>query len=205
MTTRRSISITLFVLAGLSSAAAAGAPSLCATAEQMNAVRALYVEPPFLPPFLSAPKLALPEAIVLSALPAGMALGVPGSEFHKVWDSLRGWERSVTLVLKAGQVFEIAGRIPAGKPSTVSQNFNLDYPPAGLGGHLRPDLISAIYAIRLQGREGPVRGVSFLDPNGDGAFGVFLPESQQPTAAEQAQFDATWALMADLPRACPPQ
>jgi putative heme iron utilization protein len=188
---------------GLAAAAVADTPSLCATPDQAKAVAAVYGQPPSPPPFMAAPKIGLPEAIVLSALPANQAVGVAGSEFRKVWESLQGWDRSLTLVLKAGQVFEIYGPIMPGEPSKTTQFFNLKYPQAGLGGHLRPDLIAAIYAISLEGREGPIRGVTFLDARGDNAFNVFLPESQEPTAAEMAQFEKTRALIAGLPRACP--
>lgn len=184
-------------------AAAADAPSLCATAEQARPVRELYAQSPAPPPFLASGQLGLTEAVVLSAMPADKAVGTSGAAFAAVWESLRQWDRSLTLVLKAGQVFEIHGRIPKGEPSKISRNYNLEYPEAGLGGHLRPDLVAAIYAVSLQGREGPMRGVMFLDATGDDAFSVFLPESREPTPAEIAQFEKTRALVAGLPRACP--
>jgi putative heme iron utilization protein len=74
---------------------------------------------------------------------------------------------------------------------------------AGLSGHLRPDLVSAIWAVSLEGREGPLRGVMFLDAAGATAFSVFLPEGAQPTAGEAAQFAATRALIDAGPRVCP--
>lgn len=185
------------------SAAAADAPSLCATPEQARPVGELYAQSPAPPPFLASGKLGLTEAVILSAMPADKAVGTTGAAFTAVWESLQAWDRSLTLVLKAGQVFEIHGRIPKGEPSKISQNYNLEYPEAGLGGHLRPDLVAAIYAVSLQGREGPMRGVMFLDATGDDAFSVFLPESREPTPAEIAQFEKTRALVAGLPRACP--
>lgn len=193
----------LLVLAAPPAALAADAPSLCATPAQAAPVRELYARAPVPPPFLAAPKLGVPAAIVLSALPAEQSVGTSGAAFIDVWESLQAWDRSLTLVLKAGQVFEIHGRIPKGEPSKVSTLYNLEYPEAGLGGHLRPDRIAAIYAVSLQGREGPMRGVMFLDPAGDDAFSVFLPESRQPTAAELAQFEKTRALIESRARACP--
>ena len=74
----------------------------------------------------------------------------------------------------------------------------------GLGGHLRPDLLGAIYAVNLKGPEGPMRGVTFMDQKGEGVFGVYLPESREPSAALVAQFDRTQALMAAMPRLCQP-
>lgn len=195
----------LLAAAGLAAtgAMAADAPALCATPAQAAPVRELYAQSPAPPPFMAAPKLGVSEAILLSALPPEKAVGTGGAAFLDVWKSLQAWDRSLTLVIKAGQVFEIHGRIPAGEPSKISANYNLEYPEAGLGGHLRPDLISAVYAVSLQGREGPLRGVMFLDPKGDGAFSVFLPESREPTAAEIAQFEKTRALVAGMPRLCP--
>lgn len=204
MTRRHAALATLAVLLALPAARAADAPALCATPEQARVVAEAYAQPPSPPPFMAAPKLGLPEAVLLSALPQDKAIGTHGREFSKVWESLRQWPRSLTLVLKAGHVFEIYGRIPEGEPSKVSAMYNLEYPEAGLGGHLRPDLVSAIYAISLQGREGPMRGIAFLDARGEDAFHVFLPESRDPTAAEVADFEKTRALIASLPRACAP-
>jgi putative heme iron utilization protein len=176
--------------------------SLCAAPDQASAVQDLYAKPPSPPSFLAAPKLGMPEAVVLSALGAERAVGVPGSEFAKVWDSLQAWQEARTLVLKAGHVFEIEGRIHPGKPSTKSSFFNLEYGP-GLGGHLRPDLISSIYTLELQGQEGPIRGVIFLDAKGDNAFGVFVPaDPGGPPSKAIPQFEATRELMKKLPRAC---
>jgi putative heme iron utilization protein len=176
--------------------------SLCATSDQAAAVRDLYARPPSPPSFLAAPKLGMPEAVLLSALGPERAVGVPGSEFMKVWESLLAWEEARTLVLKAGHVFEIEGRLHAGKPSKKSSFFNLEYGP-GLGGHLRPDLVSAIYTLELQGAEGPIRGVIFLDGKGDNAFGVFVPvDPDGPPPKAMPQFEATRDLMKKLPRAC---
>jgi putative heme iron utilization protein len=174
----------------------------CATPEQARKVQVFYAKGPALATFIAAPQLGLPEAIVLSALGTARAVGVPGSEFMKVWESLRAWEEARTIVLKGGHVLEIDGRIHSGKPSTRSSYFNLEYGP-GLGGHLRPDLISAIYALELEGAEGPIRGVLFLDQDGNNAFGVFVPASRNgPPSKAIPQFEATREMMRALPRAC---
>jgi len=195
-------SLVLTVCLALPAARAADAPSLCATPEQAKAVTELYAQSPAPPPFMAAAKLGVPETIVLSALPAEKAVGTTGAGFLPIWESLRNWDESLTLVLKAGQVFEIYGRIPGGEPSKVSQNYNLKQDGPGLGGHLRPDLIGAIYAVTMQGREGPMRGVTFLDALGNSAFHVFLPEGRKPTEKQIAQFESTRALIAGMPRAC---
>lgn len=190
---------------GLPVVATAGdAPALCATAAQKALIAPLYAANPVPAPFMAAIKLGLPEAVIASALPVAQATGVSAAEFGKVWASLQGWDEALTLVLKGGSVFEIHGRVPPGEPSTRSAFFNLKAADAGLGGHLRPDLLGAIYAINLVGPEGPMRGVAFMDQKGEGVFGVYLPESSQPSAGLVAQFDRTQALMAAMPRLCQP-
>ena len=136
----------VLILAFGNVAVAADAPPVCATAAQAAQVAAAYVDasrPPTLPA-LAATRLAVPEAVVLSALQPAGAAGASVAGFQRVWKSLQTWDEAVTLVLKGGSVFEINGRIPAGIPSDKSQYFNLQSESAGLGGHLRPDLLGSI-------------------------------------------------------------
>ena len=196
----------ILILAFGNVAVAADAPPVCATAAQAGQVAAAYVDasrPPALPA-LAATRLAVPEAVVLSALQPAVAAGASAAGFQQVWKSLQAWDEAVTLVLKGGSVFEIRGRIPAGIPSEKSQFFNLQSEGAGLGGHLRPDLLGALYAVNLVNAKGSVRGVTFVDPRGEGVFGVYLPEGAEPSAALLAQFEATRALITSLPRVCGP-
>ena len=150
-------------------------------------------------------KLKLSEAAVLSSLGKSRAVGVANGEFGRVWESLTAWPEAVTFIVKGGQMFEIGGPIPAGKPSTRSKLFNLEHGGQGLGGHLRPDLVSAIYAVDLVGGEGPVRGVIFLDDKGESAFSVFVPPPEGADKApspSNAHFDKTRSLMAAMPQVC---
>jgi putative heme iron utilization protein len=184
------------------SRAQADGESYCATAEQAQSVAKLYEQSPPPPPFMAAPKLGIPEAIVSSALAPGRSTGVPASEFFRIWESLRQWDDALTLVLKGGQIFEIHGRIHGGEPSKISRNYNLGDEGAGFSGHIRPDLMSVIYAIDLPGREGPVRGIAFYDQKGESAFWVLVPPTGA-TAKTVAQFEATRDLMRTLTRPCP--
>jgi putative heme iron utilization protein len=202
MRQNRSCLFLLLITAAALARAGEGPVAACASDADRARVSPLYATNPVPPPFMAAGQLGLPEGIIASALPYSQAVGVAGSHFPEIWQSLQGWEDAVTLVLKGGSVFEIHGRIPPGEPSTRSQFFNLKAADAGLGGHLRPDLIGAIYAISLVGREGPLRGVTFVDQKGEGIFGVYLPESRDPAPGLVAQFEKTRALMAALPRAC---
>ncbi len=194
-----------FVLAALlifSSGAALPASPLCATPEQAATVQALYAKATVPPTFMAAGNLGIPEAALASALSGKQAVGTTGAGFEAVWKSLQEWPDATAVVLKAGNVFETRGPIPAGVPSTKSQFYNLKQDGAGLSGHLRPDLVAAIYALDLPGAQGPLRGITFLDSAGEGLFGVYLPEGANPKPALVAQFEKTRALIAGLPRVC---
>lgn len=187
----------------VASTGALAGPSLCATADQAAKVREAYATPPGSPTFMAAGKLGLTEALVLSGLPAGQATGTTGASFRKVWESLQGWDDATVVVLKGANVLEIHGRIPPGEPSTKSAFFNLKQDGAGLGGHLRPDLVGAIYAVELAGAQGPLRGVTFVDSAGESLFGAYLPEGAGDRPELVAAFNRTRDLLAGLPRACP--
>lgn len=144
------------------------------------------------------------DAAALSALPESQAIGTAGTAFRALWESLRAWPDAVTVVVKADQVFEVHGTIPAGEPSKVSQYFNLDPKSEGVTGHLRPDLYSAIFATSLPGRDRDQHGVLFFDSSGTLIFGVYVPNEH---AAEDSRvmeaFRATVAKIRNLPRLCP--
>ena len=194
--------LSVLVLSSWSAGLLAG-PSLCATADQAAKVREAYAAPPASPTFMTAGKLALSEAVVLSALAGKGATGTPGAAFGQVWASLQSWTDATVVLLKGGNVVEVRGRVPPGEPSTKSQFFNLKQEGAGLGGHFRPDLMGAIYAVELAGAQGPLRGVTFVDLAGDSLFGVYLPEGAASNPELVAAFGRTRELIAGLPRACP--
>ncbi|MEO7386160.1 MAG: ChuX/HutX family heme-like substrate-binding protein [Gammaproteobacteria bacterium] len=190
------------VLSGWCATALAG-PSLCADAAQTATVRAFYATATVPPTFMAATKLSLPEAIVASALVGKQTVGTTGAGFDKVWTSLQAWDDATVVLVKGANVMEVRGRIPPGAPSTRSQFFNLKQEGAGLGGHLRPDELGAIYAIDVAGAQGPVRGITFVDAAGESLFGVYVPEAAEPKPALVAQFEKTRAVIAALARVCP--
>jgi putative heme iron utilization protein len=198
------LAMTLFSVVGALASASgqAGQENFCATPEQTQAVAKAYEQSPPPAPFMAAPKLGLSEAIVSSALAPDRAIGASAAEFFKVWESIRQWDDALTLVLKGGQVFEIHGRIHGGEPSKISKNYNLSDEGAGFSGHIRPDLMSVIYAVDLPGREGPVRGIAFYDQKGESSFWVLVPPVGA-SAKNVTQFEVTRDLIRKLARPCP--
>jgi putative heme utilization carrier protein HutX len=175
----------------------------CASGPEAALVRAAFAKPAPPAPFAAAQQLELPEAVVVSALPAEQAYGVAASHFQAIWESLQAWESSVFVVMKGGHVFEVYGKLFHGEPSKRSNFFNLHGEGAGMSGHLRPDLLSAIYVISIPGKEAPMRGVLFYDQAGEAAFGVYVPgEGSTPSESLIKAFEATAAEIRSLPAVC---
>ena len=85
----------------------------------------------------------------------------------------------------------------------MSSYFNLDPVSSGVTGHLRPDLIGAVYATSLPGRGRIEHGVLFLSPEGAVSFGVYVPNDhgeEDPSVA--AAFDRTRAAIAEMAPVC---
>jgi putative heme utilization carrier protein HutX len=151
-----------------------------------------------------AQREAITEAQLLSVLPPEQSIGTGGEAFGAVWQSLQAWPESLTLIERSGQLFEVLGRIPSGEPSKVSRFFNLGDQSHGLSGHLRPDLVTAIYVTELPGRGRTEHGVQFIDAAGGVVFGVYVPNEQAAAGNETlAAFRAIRKLVEELPRLCP--
>ncbi|MGA0704482.1 MAG: ChuX/HutX family heme-like substrate-binding protein, partial [Steroidobacteraceae bacterium] len=176
---------------------------LCLAPARAEAVRAAWSDAPGR--LLEvAQREAITEAQLLSVLPPEQSIGTGGEAFGTVWQSLQAWPESLTLIERSGQLFEVLGRIPSGEPSKVSRFFNLGDQSHGLSGHLRPDLVTAIYVTELPGRGRTEHGVQFIDAAGGVVFGVYVPNEQAAAGNETlAAFRATRKLVEELPRLCP--
>jgi putative heme iron utilization protein len=196
--------VVLTAVAGIAPAAsdpASPPAAACASPEEAARVRAKYASGPAPLPFQAAAELKLTESTIASALPPALSLGVDGTHFRAIWDSLGGWGETMILLLKGANVIEVHSKVPAGEPSSRSKFFNLG--EAAFSGHLRPDLVTAIHIFAMQGREGMVRGVFFYDESGANVFGVFIGgEGAEPAAGQIAAFERTWSLFKGLPRRC---
>lgn len=182
----------------------ARATTFCANAGQKDQIQDLFAKDS--PPALhqAAARLKMPEALILSGLGGDRAYGVSGSHFVDIWRRLEAWQTAVVVVMKAGHVFETHGPIQPGVPSTRSRFFNLHGHQGGMSGHLRPDLVDAIYVVSLPGKDEVLRGVLFYDGAGDIAFGVYVPgEGDTPPSELIEQFEKTRKDMQTLPSLCP--
>jgi len=176
----------------------------CAQPDQVKHIHDHYTATPGMLPALATRTLKLPEEVIASAMPS--AVGTSGEHFLQVWDSMQAWDAAVFIVMKGGNVFETRGKILAGEKSQRSNYFNLDE-GAGMSGHLRPDLVSSIYAMELPGRQpgGETLGIVFYDASGENIFGVYATEAGEGAIVPpplKAQFEKTRALISSLPRVC---
>lgn len=201
--------IVLAVLSGASDGVIADANVFCASGAQAADINAFFADNNALPA-IAAQRLKLPELMVASALSADRAIGTDGAVFYDIWDALTRLEHAMVLVLKAGHVFEIHGPIPPGTPSTRSQYFNVEFEfdegaeEEGFSGHLRPDLLTAIYAFKLPGEGGvSVRSVFFYSESGNSDFGVVvgIGDAAENTAT-RIVFDEIWSTIEGAERIC---
>jgi putative heme iron utilization protein len=182
------------------------AEALCADSAQTASVRAAFAKPTPPLPFVLSRELKIPEALVVSALPPEQAYGTSATHFQAVWTSLQKWDKSVFVVMKDGHVFETHGKVLGGEPSKRSNFFNLQSDAPGMSGHLRPDLLSTIYAVAIAGKESVTRGVIFFNQGGEAAFSVYVPsEGETPSARLVQQFESTLKEIRSLPAVCAPR
>ncbi len=199
------VSILVFLSA---TAALADPPRVCANKDEAARIAPALAKGPVGPVTSAAlaQELGLNEALIVSSYDRQQAVGVSGASFAQVWGSLNAWGESMILITKGGNVFEVRSKVPPGEPSKRSKFFNLKGSGPGFSGHLRPDLITAIYGFALPTKDGATRGLMFFGENGESVYGVFVAsEGRQPTADEMAKFQATWDLLKSLPPLCAAQ
>lgn len=196
----------VFLLAGVMATLAgpAVAEIVCASDEQQQRVRAYYADSPGVMPSIASLRLGLPEALLVSALPAEQAVMTSGEAFYDVWAAMTDWEQATFMIMKGLNVFEIVSPIGAGAPSQTSQYWNIEYVHP-VRGHLRPDLYAGVAAVVLP-READgvtVRGVLVFDDAGDLVFGAFISgDGSPPPQSEIAKFDRVMAMIRSKPALC---
>ena len=180
------------------------AENFCASSEQRQIIQDFLAENSGMMPVMAARELHMPEAIVASAYSPDQASSTTGDAFIDVWTAMGSLEKVTVLIIKDQDVFEIPSKIGPGEFSDTNSFYNLshDYP---FSGHLRPDLYSSIYALKIPYGEGRVgRAIFFYKPDGEPAFGT-LVSGRGPSPSDQqiAKFDEIMAMIQELPSACP--
>jgi putative heme utilization carrier protein HutX len=191
--------ISVMLSAAFAGHATAADPMCADTAQKQKITEHFKTSNPAIVTAVSARTLQMPEEIVASALPAEQGVGVKGTAFQQVWETLPAWGDTFFMVMKGGHVFELETKIMKGVPSAKSNFYNIEH-GAPLAGHLRSDLISSIYAVTAKTRGQELRSVIFYGPTGESMFAAVVREDSPP--AQKEAFEKTLALMKTLPKAC---
>ncbi len=197
-------SVALLAAAMTGMAGSVTAEIVCASDEQQQQVRAYYATSPGVVPSIASRRLGLPEALLISALPAEQAVMTSGAAFYEVWAEMADWEQATFMIMKGLNVFEIVSPIGAGAPSQTSQYWNIEYVHP-VRGHLRPDLYAGVAAVVLPREADGVtlRGVLVFDDAGDLVFGAFISgDGPPPPDSEIAKFDRVMAMIREKPALC---
>lgn len=121
-----------------------------------------------------AGKLGITELEAARRMPADIVSFVSGDAsecFDELWASLADWEKATLFIIHGGHVFEIAAKLSAGK--RAQGYYNILQKSAVVGGHIRPEAISAAAFLTMpfMGRES--LSVVFFDAEGHVSFSVY--------------------------------
>lgn len=185
------------------------ANDMCPTDDQMSQVAAYYETKKTLPA-MAAQNLSIPEVALAGALPSDQAMGTGTNVLNDIWEKVTPLEHVMFAIIRDGQVIEIHGQLPPGKPSTRSKYYNIGFPEAEdddgtlMSGHLRPDIIKATYAFKTPTEsEASIRSIFFYGPSNHSDFGLVLTGGEVGNEpANITAFDEIWALIESRPRVC---
>jgi putative heme iron utilization protein len=150
------------------------AEELCASSEQRQIIQDFLAENSGMMPIMAARDLQMPEAIVASAYASEQAASTTGDAFIDVWTAMKGLDQVTVLIIKDADVFEIPSKIGMGEFSDTNDFYNLSHDQP-FSGHLRPDLYSSIYVLKIPyGEERVGRAIFFYKSNGEPAFGTLI-------------------------------
>ncbi len=128
--------------------------------------------------FKLAKELEVPEQVIVACLPEKEARKTHISHFDEVMAAIATWGSVTTILQTKYMVLEAKGAIPVG--SHGHGFFNLmgghDY---NVGGHIRADLLSAIYFVERPFMGLDAKSVQFFTLSGEPMFKVYLARDKK--------------------------
>ena len=121
-----------------------------------------------------AGKLGMTELEAARRMPADIVSFVSGDaseRFDELWASLADWEKATLFIIHGGHVFEIAAKLSAGK--RAQGYYNILQKSAVVGGHIRPEAISAAAFLTMPFMGLESLSVVFFDAEGHVSFSVY--------------------------------
>ena len=136
----------------------------------------------------------LEAAAKLPAHVCRFASGNASERFAEIWEALCAWEKTTLFIEHAGSVFEISGRLSAGKIGWGY--YNILSRGAAVGGHLNYADIKAVAFLSMpfMGRES--LSVQFFNRAGEAVFAVYagreagkiIPAVKRAFEADRSRF-----------------
>lgn len=127
--------------------------------------------------FALAKELGVPEQAVMECLPKDEVVRVEAEHFNEIMDSIATWGKVTTIVQTEYVVLEAKGLLPKG--SYGHGYFNLVGNSNNTGGHIRSDLISAIYFVTRPFMGLLSMSVQFFSLSGAPMFKVYLGRDEK--------------------------
>ncbi|MEF2070678.1 heme utilization cystosolic carrier protein HutX [Consotaella aegiceratis] len=166
------------------------------TSSEREAVRKAVAEHPGAALEDIARRQGCTTADVLTCLPEGEAVLVPGSLFARVWEAITGWGE-ITFIVNTGDVIvEVKADLPEG--SEARGYFNLHGKP--LGGHIRASECDRIAFVSRKLFASDTKSVQFYGKAGDCMFKIYLgrDENRQMRPEQIRAFEELCAELATL-------
>lgn len=165
---------------------------IAATAEEAAKIAELMKAPYPITLGSVAKALACDELTAAKKLPEDIASFVKTEKedwFDGLWAALADWEKVTLFIIHDGHVFEIAGKLHAGK--RMHGYYNILAKSAQIGGHIRYEGIkeAAFLEMPFMGRQS--LSVAFFNEKGEVSFSVYAGrENHQIIESVKAAFAA---------------
>jgi len=189
--------------------------NLCASYFDKQLVRKYYFGwggKPADPMAIPSHNYRMAESKVSSSFSDQKALGTTSTPevFKEVWKSVDAWGEDtpikIVITVDGWQAFAYPTTVPVTRKEEHANGFYDVFADDGKGvrGHINPDLVSLIYAVKLPAGDGTFqRSLSFYGETGDLILGLYATEGGKPqNEAAIAGFDKSWDLLKSMPRAC---
>lgn len=121
-----------------------------------------------------AKALGTTELVAAQKLPKDAVSFITGNiaeRFDEIWAALAAWEKITFFVVHKEHVFEIQGKLSAGK--RARGYYNILASDAVIGGHIKYDEIEAVAFISMPFMKRESHSVQFFAKDGSVAFSVY--------------------------------
>ncbi|PHR93674.1 MAG: hypothetical protein COA69_03300 [Robiginitomaculum sp.] len=152
------------------------------------------------------------ESKIVSSFSHEIAIGTYATpaRFETVWKSVDTWGETtpikVVVTVDGWHAFSFPSDVPTTRKEDHADGFYDVFANggAGLRGHINPELVSMIYAVKLRASDDTYqRSLSFYGHGGDLILGLYASEGGKPQNADAiAGFNRSWNVIKAMPRSC---